>query len=182
MNSNYLSVKAKHLDKEDSAPKWTTSWDWKKINRNREPKTRVSKDKWQMAIIRNSFIIQLKIKFNTYILKRVMSFHGTQKLPQKRLLSAKISSTHFYMKLTITLEQSHRIDLILMEFIIGKLLLMLEQNMNSKLESLPKRHLMLTNHFQIMSLDSPSMDLASWDIAIILLENLTVNFSKKKVS
>lgn len=83
-----------------------------------------------MAIIRNSFTIQLKTKFNIYTLNKVMNFLGILRLLRKRLHLAKISNMHFYMKQIIILGQSHLIDHFLMEFIIGKLLLMLEQNMN----------------------------------------------------
>jgi hypothetical protein len=83
-----------------------------------------------MAIIKTNFITQLKTKYNIYILKLVMSFLGIQMLLRKKLLLAKISSMHFCMKLIIILGQSHLIDHFLMESIIGKLLLMLEQNMN----------------------------------------------------
>jgi hypothetical protein len=69
-----------------------------------------------------------------------------------------------------------------MEYIIGKLLQMLEQNTNLKLESLHKKHLMLTSLFQIMNSDSLSMGLDSLDIATIHWENLMENFSKKKES
>ena len=95
-----------------------------------------------MAIIKTNFITQLKTKYNIYILKLVMSFLGTQMLHQKKLLLAKISSMHFCMKQIIILELLHQIDHSSMEYIIGKLLQMLEQNTNLKLESLHKKLLM----------------------------------------
>lgn len=65
---------------------------------------------------------------------------------------------HFFMKLITISEQLHQIDLFLMEFTTGKLLLMPEQNMNLKLEFLLKKLLMSINLFLIMNLDLPSMD------------------------
>ena len=127
---NYRSPKVKPLEKEDLAQRWMNWWDLKKINKNLGSKIKVLKDKWQMAIIRNSFTIQLKTKFNIYTLNKVMNFLGILRLLRKRLHLAKILNMHFYMKLIIILGQSHLIDHFLMESIIGKLLLMLEQNMN----------------------------------------------------
>lgn len=120
ITSNYLSLKVKLLEKEDSAQKWMNWWDLKKINKNLESKIKVLKDKWQMAIIRNSFTIQLKTKFNIFTLNKVMNFLGILRLLQKRLHLAKILNMHFYMKLIIILELSHLTDHFLMESIIGK--------------------------------------------------------------
>jgi hypothetical protein len=57
------------------------------------------------------------------------------------------------MKLITILGQSLAIYLFILEYIIGKLLLMQELSMNSKLESRLRKLLMLTKVFQIMNLD-----------------------------
>ena len=85
-----------------------------------ELRTRVLKDSLPMAIIKTNFTIQLKIKYNIYIRKLVMSFLGTQMLLQKKSHLAKISNMHFCMKLIIISEPLHQIDRSSMEYIIGK--------------------------------------------------------------
>ena len=78
---------------------------------------------------------------------------GTPIHPQKKLLLAKIIDMHFCMKQITILGQSSAIHLFILEYIIGKLLQMPGLSMSSKLESQPRKLLMLIKVFQIMSLD-----------------------------